>query len=321
MNNPSVSVIIINYNHGHFLRGCLDSLRNQSHPPSKTIIVDNGSIDGSQEFIRQSYPAIELITYSRNTGFSQAMNRALRSTNDPFVLSLNPDVTAKPDFISKLISTIKQGDKIGIAVPKLLRADKPAYLDSTGLFINCQRRPYDRGQGEYDQGQYDHELDIFGVCGAAGLFRKAMLEDIAINGEYFDKDFFAYYEDADLSWRAQLRGWHVRYEPAAVATHVRGWGDSLSKQRKKDSFGPRLALRNRYLMVIKNDSISSFISKLPVILAAELPRLIYMSVFLPKALLGLWDIVRLFPSAWRKRKYIQENRVLDPKTIWQKFGC
>jgi GT2 family glycosyltransferase len=319
MNNPTVSVILVNWNYGDFLGECLDALQNQSYPANKIIIVDNGSTDGSPELIRQRYPNVQLIPLNKNTGFSQAFNRAVCLTDDLFVLSLNPDVIVRPDFISKLVNAINQDNRIGIVAPKLLRAEEPTTLDSTGLYINRQRRPYDRGQGELDQSQYDRDLEVFGACGAAALYRRAMLEDTAIDGEYFDEDFFAYYEDADLSWRAQLFGWRVLYVSGAVATHVRGWGDTLSKQRKKDAFGPRLALRNRYLMVIKNDSNTSFVRNLPRIIATELPRLIYTTIVFPKALLGLRDIVRLFPSAWRKRKYIQKNRIHDPKAIWQKF--
>jgi lipopolysaccharide/colanic/teichoic acid biosynthesis glycosyltransferase len=250
-----------------------------------------------------------------NRGFAHAFNQAVCMTHDPFVLSLNPDVTLRSGFLAELVHAITQDERIGTAVPKLLRADAPERLDSTGLFIDRRRRPYDRGQGEIDQGQYDKKTEVFGGCGAAALYRRAMLDDLAIEGEYFDEEFFAYYEDVDLAWRAQSRRWRAVYVPTAVATHVRGWGDTLRKQREKNAAGPRLALRNRYLMTVKNDSFTSFITDVPLILATELPRLIFTAFSVPKALLGLWDIVHLLPSTWLKREHVQATRTIDTNVL------
>jgi GT2 family glycosyltransferase len=204
-----------------------------------------------------------------------------------------------------------QDESVGIVSPKLLRREDPTILDSTGLFINRSRRPYDRGQGEVDQRQYDHANKIFGACGAAALYRRTMLTDLAFINEYFDEDFFTYYEDADLAWRAQMRGWKARYAPKAVAAHVRGWGDTLRKKDAaiKDTSGPRFALRNRWLMILKNDALRYFLLDLPFILASEISRLGYMIVFAPDALLGLKDILVGSRSALDKRKNIRGRMI------------
>lgn len=200
-----------------------------------------------------------------------------------------------------------------MVAPKLLRADDPTRLDSTGLFIDRRRRPYDRGQGQVDRGQYDAQPYAFGACGAAALYRRAMLEDVAVEGEYVDEGFFAYCEDADLAWRAQLRGWQCAYAPQAVATHVRGWGDTLRKHghARKNVRGLRLALRNRYLMALRNDAWRYLLADLPRILAAELPRLAYAALTVPPLLLGLADLLRAWPSALRKRQSIRARRTVD----------
>jgi GT2 family glycosyltransferase len=210
---------------------------------------------------------------------------------------------------------------VGIVAPKLLRASDPTVLDSTGLFIDRRRCPYDRGQGETDRGQYDVQSDVFGASGAAALYRRAMLDDLVCGGEYLDQDFFAYYEDADLAWRAQLRGWRCIYAPRAVATHVRGWGDTLRKQRHgiRNTLGPRLALRNRYLMTIKNDIPSAFLVDLPLILAAELPRLAYAALTMPGVLLGILDVARAWSSAMRKRRRIRSRRTIDDAVVRRWF--
>lgn len=317
MQFPSVSIIIVNWNHGHLLNRCLDSLLAQEYNHYDINIVDNGSQDGSPEMLTKEYHDINLWSFPNNQGFSKAFNRGVKQTTGELVLSLNPDVFVKKGFLSEMVKAIHQDERVGIVSAKLLRFDDPTILDSTGLFINRYRRPYDRGQGEIDKGQYDKSLQVFGACGAAALYRRAMLVDIAVDDEYFDEDFFTYYEDADLAWRAQLRGWQGRYAPRAVATHVRGWGDTFRKRNNssKDHYGPRLALRNRYLMIIKNDSLKYFLIDFPLILFAEIPRLFYMAIFAPDALMGLWDSVKGMDSALKKRKMNWERISIESTTI------
>ena len=307
MGETSVSVVIVNWNHDHLLPGCLDALLEQDYAKLDITVVDNGSQDGSPRRIADSYPGVSLWTFSDNLGFSAALNWGISHSEGDLVLSLNPDVIANEDFVTQLVLAIADDERIGIVAPKLLQADNPAFLDSTGLFIDRRRRPFDRGQGEPDTGQYDKLLDAFGACGAAALYRRTMLRDLAVGGECFDERFFAYYEDADLAWRAQLLGWRCVYAPRAVANHDRGWGDTLKKRGRatKSSQGPRLALRNRYLMVVKNDSVAHLLHDLPLILAAEIPRLAYMAITRPQALLGLVDLIRELPSARAKRRQLR----------------
>jgi len=309
MNNYSVSAIIVNWNHQPFLHACLESIISQVYKPLNIVIVDNASVDGSLEWIHTNYPEVPIISFKENRGFSAAFNEGVRATDSAFVLSLNPDVVLQPDCLAQMVRVMTEQERVGIVAPKLLRADKPQILDSTGLFINRSRCPYDRGQGEIDRGQYDGNMEVFGACGAVALYRRAMLDDLAFGNEYFDEDFFAYYEDADLAWRAQLCGWRAVYEPRAVGSHVRGWGDSLRKQRVRDPQGPRLAFRNRYLMSLKNDRLSNFLVDLPFMLGAELPRLLYAIFTMPSVILGALDFFALSGTIMQKRRY-----------LWQKTG-
>jgi GT2 family glycosyltransferase len=314
---PSVSAVIVNWNHGHLLSRCLDALLAQDYSQLAIAVVDNASQDGSPDWIADRYPGVRLWRFARNLGFSAALNWGVSHTEGDFVLSLNPDVVVMRDFVGELVEAIVRDEEIGIVAPKLLQADNPAILDSTGLFIDRRRRPFDRGQGEPDMGQYDTLSNVFGACGAAALYRRSMLCDLQVGTECFDEDFFAYYEDADLSWRAQLQGWRSVHAPRAVATHGRGWGDTLLKRGRaqKGTQGPRLALRNRYLMVAKNDSLAHFLRDLPLILAAEVPRLAYMAVIRPQALLGLLDLIRGLPSARVKRRQLRTRWRVDHAAI------
>ncbi len=321
MDRATVSVIIVNWNHGRFLASCLDALQTLAYAPLEIVVVDNGSTDGSPEWLTRRYPGVRMLRSAENRGFSWALNEGIRHTNSAFVLSLNPDVTVCPGFVSEMVHAIDKDDRYGMAAPKLLRADATTILDSTGLFVDRRRRTYDRGQGQLDEGQYDGQRCVFGACGAAGLYRRTMLEDVALGGEVLDEDMFAYCEDADLAWRAQLRGWHCVYAPQAVAMHVRGWGDTLRKRghAQKTGRGPRLALRNRYLMTVKNDAWPYLLGDVPRILAAELPRLAFAALTAPEVLLGLVDLVRALPAALRKRKQIRSRRTVDEAQIRRWF--
>jgi GT2 family glycosyltransferase len=304
MSNCSVSVVIVNWNHMPFLKTCLDSIFIQVYKPFEIIVIDNASTDGSPEWIRTNYPEILLKCFDKNRGFSAAFNEGIRASDAPFLLSINPDVEMQSNCLAQMVRVMLEKPKVGIVSPKLVRFGDNQLLDSTGLFINRRRCPYDRGQGEIDRGQYDQDVQVFGACGALALYRREMLEDLAFNNEYLDEDFFAYYEDADLAWRAQLCGWHAVYEPHAVGSHVRGWGDSLRKQRKKDTLGPRLAFRNRYMMSLKNDRLSNFIADLPCMLATELPRLLYAAFYMPSVLLGVLDFMALYGTMVQKRRHL-----------------
>lgn len=317
MQFPSVSIIIVNWNHGQYIRKCLDLLFAQEYNQFDICIVDNGSQDDSPNMIKDEYPGVKIWTFPDNRGFSKAFNWGVNQTTSDFVLSLNPDVFVRQEFLSEMVAAMYRNERVGIVSAKLLRVDNPTIIDSTGLFINRYRRPYDRGQGEIDRGQYDKSLEIFGACGAAALYRRSMLVDIALEDEYFDEDFFSYYEDADLAWRAQLMGWSCRFAPHAVATHLRGWGDTLRKRRgpSEDNYGPRLALRNRWLMILKNDALRYFLLDFPFILFLELTRLLYMAVFTPDVLLGLKDILIGSRNTLDKRIIIRERMVIDDATI------
>jgi GT2 family glycosyltransferase len=305
-----VSIIIVTWNPASFIPACLEALAAQTYPKLEIIIVDNASQDGCAEWVRASYPQYCLLEQSRNLGFAAGFNRGARAAAGEWLLSVNPDLTPEPDFVSQLLQAVHAHPRLGMAAPKLLRSDASQRLDSTGLFVDRRRRPYDRGQMQIDRGQYDDQRDIFGACGAAALFRKSMLDDIAIEGEYFDEDFFAYGEDADLAWRANLRGWRACFVPQARALHGRGWGDTLRKRPHANPRGPRLALRNRYLMSIKNDRLSYWLVDFPWIASAELPRLAYLLFTRPAALLGLVDLARLAPAAYRKRRVIRASQTV-----------
>lgn len=313
MSEVDLTVVVITWNAVRDIKTCLTALSLQQMVRFETLVVDNASQDGTLDVVRSAFPEVRVLANERNLGFSRAFNQAVRASSSPWILSLNADVTVQEHFLTELLAAAQLDAQIGMAAPKLLQASNPDRLDSSGLFLDRRRRPFDRGQGKPDDGRYDARREVFGACGGAALYRRAMLTDVSVCDEVMDEDFFAYYEDADLAWRAQMRGWQARFAPRAVATHVRGSGDTL--RRGAQGLGPRLALRNRYLMTVKNDCASAFLADLPRIAAAEIPRLVYAGFTQPKTLGGLVDFLRLFPSAWRKRQQIRARRKITDRDL------
>ena len=181
------------------------------------------------------------------------------------------------------------------------------------MFRNVQG--WNRGENEPDHSQYDRAEEVFGVCAAAGLYRRAMLEDVKVDAEILDATFFAYLEDVDLDWRARLRGWRSWYEPRAVATHHR----SASGGRFTTVI-QRHIFTNRILMIVKNDGGVGLLQRMPAIVAFTVAKLLLGLLHGPAFFAAIWDVARLCPVAWSKRRQVQSRRVVAPSAleIWFK---
>ena len=201
------------------LQSCLDSVMAQSLK-AHVIVVDNGSVDGSADFIEANYPTIELIRHDKNRGYAGGVNPGFRRAQEmgaAYDAPFNNDAIADKDWLRLLVQYLDDKGDVGIATCKLLNGGQ-TYLDSTGDYYTTWGLPYPRGRGETDLDKYDDQTEIFGASGGASLYRVAMLDGIGL----LDEDFFAYYEDVDLSWRAQLAGWKVAYVPQSRAYHQIG---------------------------------------------------------------------------------------------------
>lgn len=213
---PKVSVVVPNWNGAHDLRDCLDSLLEQSQK-AHIIVVDNGSTDNSLELLKSKYPSVEVIKLPKNRGFAGGVNPGIKkaiSDKCEYVALLNNDAVAKKDWLKYLTESLDKNPKIGIATSKIISFQNNI-LDSTGDIYTIWGLPFPRGRGEAVSNKYDSDVEIFGASGGASLYRVEMLQQIGL----FDEDFFAYYEDIDISFRAQLAGWKVAYVPQAIVYH------------------------------------------------------------------------------------------------------
>lgn len=215
-----VSVIVPNYNGARLLPLCLDSLRRQTHRPLEVLVVDNGSADGSRELVEGSYPEVRFLPLGENRGFSAAVNAGIAASRGAFVALLNNDAAADPRWLEELVARMEGRPSLGVAACKVLLYFQREVIDSAGVVLYRDGVTWNRGHGEPDRGQYDREEPVFGGTGAAVLYRREMLEAIALEGEVFDEDFVSYYEDADVSLRSHLAGFGCLYVPASRVYHV-----------------------------------------------------------------------------------------------------
>src|SRR5215470_14405680 len=251
-----VSITIVTYNSGRFIKRCLESVLAQRYPYREIIVIDNKSTDGTTDILEQFEDRCQIVYNEENIGFAAAQNQAIALASGDWVLTLNPDVLLLPNFIQSLVDAGQIDSKIGTVCGKLLAMtatfDIPArpLVDSTGIYFNPMLRHLDRGSQEIDNGHYLKHEYVFGATAAAALYRREMIENISFDGEFFDSDFFVYREDADVAWRAQLMGWSCIYAPLARGYHVR---NVLPGNRR--ALPPEInmhSVKNRFLMRIKN---------------------------------------------------------------------
>jgi GT2 family glycosyltransferase len=256
MTKDLVSVTLVTYNSGRFIKRCLESVLEQKYPHLEVIVVDNASTDGTVDLLDQFQDTCRIHLNTENTGFAAAQNQAIALSSGEWVLTLNPDMLLLPDFIQGLVEAGHLDQKIGTVCGKLLTIqatfDLPEkqLIDSTGIYFTPMLRHLDRGSQQVDNGHYLNFEYVFGATAAAALYRREMIDDISIQGEFFDPDFFVYREDADVAWRAQLLGWRCIYTPLARGYHVRkvlpGNRHALPPEINMHS------VKNRFLMRIKN---------------------------------------------------------------------
>jgi len=315
-----VSVIIVNWNGASYLQSCLSSLSQQDYTQIEICIVDNASGDNSRQVVdafcaHHHAMSIRWIQNADNKGFCHGNNQGIRQASGEFILFLNADVTLHPEFIRLLVAVMQEDPSVGIALGKLVNAGDHRLLDSTGIVIAKNRRAADRGQGEVDHGQYASQEEVFGASGAACLCRRTMLEEIKYprticssgeGDEYLDELFFAYKEDVDLSWRARLFGWTCVYSPAAIGQHARNWG--AGKRRHIPEFVRHHSLKNRYLMLLKNERFDTLLPGIIHILWFECLSAAYILFREPHLVSVVGTLIRMWPEVMRKRKMTHNRR-------------
>ncbi len=330
---PTVSINIVVWNEKEFLSELLKSVVAQTFRDFSVLVIDNGSNDAVEQFVREHYPEVTLIRNARNLGFSTAHNQGIRyalehwggNLDDRYVLVTNPDTIFTPTFLEELVGAARAHSRAGSIGGKLFRAFgenlndevfketvRSQRFDSAGLSVHRNGTVTDRGAGELDTGAYDREENVFGLSGALVLYRAQALEEVRIGDEFFDRDFFAYKEDVDIAWRLQHLGWDALYAPRAVGYHYRGmygpekvgiW-QRIKNRRNKSPIRNYYSTRNHWLTLMKNLRVTDAVLFGLWIFPHEIGRLIFVFIFEGSGRRAVVDTIKLIPAMLKKRSVI-----------------
>src|SRR5262245_55661339 len=322
---PNVSVTIVTYNSAQYIETCLRSVFRQTYRPMEVVVVDNASSDGTREILARFERRIRVIENDRNLGFAAAQNQAIGSSASDWVLVLNPDAALEPGFIQQLREGGLSDRKVGAVCGRLLSSgrnlkplDKPL-IDSAGIYFTPSMRHFDRGWLEPDDGRFREMEYVFGASAAAALYRREMIDDISEAEAFFDPDYFAYREDADVAWRCQLLGWRCLYVPGAVGYHVRSVGP-----RNRVAVPAVLnmhSVRNRFLMRIKNATGGLYRRFWLPATVRDLLVVVGCLLWEQESLPAFWRVVTCLPRAIRHRRWIMDHRRVSDESLAQWFSA
>lgn len=307
----AVAVIILNWNGRDHLAACLPSLFAQTYEQFEVIVVDNGSTDGSQRWLREHYPQVRLVENSTNQGFAAANNQAIRATQAEYIVLLNNDTVVEPHWLRALVAAAKTDPAIGMVAAKMLLASSPGIIDSTGIAIDRAGIAWGREGGRPDHPASPGALvEVFGASGGAALYRRVVLDEIGL----FDEAFFAYLEDVDLAWRAQWAGWRCVYAPDAVV-----WHHHSATGNRIPHFKSRLLGRNKIWLIARQYPFPHILWYLPLILLYELLSLAYAARErrLGSALAGRLEALRRLPAVLKQRR--TQVRRISPAAMMAKL--
>lgn len=313
--NNLVSVTVVTYNSGRFIRRCLESVLEQRYANLEVIVIDNASTDGTSDILELFEGRCRIVYNEENLGFAAAQNQAIALSRGDWVFTLNPDVLLLPDFVESLMGTARLDPRAGTVCGKLLMMDASfeipdqRVVDSTGIYFTPMLRHLDRGCLENYNGHYRSHEYVFGATAAAACYRREMIEDVSIEGEFFDSDFFTYREDADLAWRAQLLGWKCIYDPNACGYHVRKLRPGMRR-----FLPPEInmhSVKNRFLMRVKNITAGVYWNNLLPITLRDVGVLFYCLLFERSSLKAFYLLARDFNRILEKRRLIQSRRRVD----------
>ena len=306
-----ISIVIVNWNGIDVIRQCLDGLRAQTRRDFSVIMVDNASQDGSLEFVQENFLEVKILVQPENIGFSAANNVALKSVRTEYVALLNNDAVPHRDWLKNLVDALERDPQAGFCASKMLFYDYPGIIDRAGDVYTTAATSLLRGRGAPD-GEFNVRERVFGACAGAALYRTRMFDEIGL----FDEDFFLVYEDVDLSFRAQLRGYKCLYVPEAIVYHHAG--RSIGDDSPISVYYSHRNLEWVYIQNMPSGLIAKTI----------LPHLIYVfAAFFFFVLKGRgldfikakWHALKGMRRAHAKRKRIQKSRTVSDDYIWSLF--
>ncbi len=268
--SAKTSVVIPNYNGIAYLEDCLEAMRAQRVKPDRIIVVDNGSTDGSAEYVRTFYPEVQLIAKETNTGFCGAVNTGiLASEGMDYCILLNNDTRADPDFTRALIRVMEKNPRVFSAQARMLRMSEPDLIDDAGDLYCSLGWAFARGKGRPAE-EYGRRTEVFFACAGAAIYRMSVLKKIGL----FDENHFAYLEDCDIGWRARIRGYRNLYIPEAKVLHV----GSATSGSVYNLFKVKNTSRNSIYLISKNMPAPQILLNLPLLIPGFAVKAVFFTL-------------------------------------------
>lgn len=310
---PLASIIIPHYNGQQHLETCLGSLRRQTVNDFEVLLVDNGSTDGSQAYLRAGFPEVRLIELGRNFGFTGACNAGFAAATSPILILLNNDTETDPRWLENILDAFDRHPEVGSIASRMMLFDRRDHFHTAGDFVRLDGTPGNRGVWQKDEGQYDNEEYVFSACGGAAAYRREVLQQVG----YLDDAYFFSCEDVDLGWRINLAGWRVLYLPTAIVYHkLKATGGSVT--------GSYYDGRNFLYLIAKNMPTS--------LLRRHWRSVVREQWRITREALRHWrgeaararlrgqlaGLLRL-PFLWRKRQQVQQLRRLDDDSLMSRL--
>lgn len=303
-----ISIVIVNYNGAKYLDRCLASLTTQTYPAFEIIVVDNASTDESCAFVEREYQ-VRLVRSETNVGFAAGNNLGIRAARGDLIATLNTDTYVEREYLEKLSAPMRDPE-VGACAPLMLEMEQPEVVDAAGIRVDAFGFAWNIGAGERatqvattaarnmgageNAAQVATTAEVYGACAGAALYRRAMLDEVGC----FDEEYFGFYEDADLAWRARKAGWKTIFVPEARVYHLHG--ASFGKIAPRKTY---LLARNRWWTTLKNYPMPQLVFALPIILLLDAGSLLEAARrgHLREAWQGRMD-------AWRNRKRFWAKR-------------
>jgi GT2 family glycosyltransferase len=304
----------VTWNSAGYLPRCLAGIARQSFPDLELVHVDNSSHDGSLTRVRESFPKSTQVVNAENLGFAAAVNQAVKLSRGEYVFLVNPDAYLERDYVRNIIAAFEAAPpEFGMATGKIMRAKgveiaATSSIDSMGIRMTRTGRHFD---------MTSPAPEPFGVSGAAAAYRREFIDDVSMDGQFLDEDFFAYREDADVSWRGRLFGWRALYVPDAIAYHVR----QVFPERRRD-VAPTLnmhSVKNRFLLRLKNEGIYLALRNAPFEVARDVVTIAAVLTVERSSLPALQWLWANRKRILEKRRAIQKRRKVSDRKLAEWF--
>lgn len=316
---PLVSICVVTWNHAQCIEDCIQSIFALTYCNTELILVDNASRDDTAKILSRYESRATIVFNAENLGYCGGNNQAISMSKGEFVLLVNPDIVLNPNYLENAIPIFNENPKIGAVCGLLLLGDEKepdCRVATTGHCISRSRRMYARDYGVRLKDLKRQAGKVFGADGSLPLYRREMIEDVSIEGEFFDEMFFAYKEDSDLSWRAQLLGWTFFFNPYCKATHKQKFKPKDLSIRKRQSSTVKMhAVKNDIITIIKNEDLSNFLRDMIIIVPRQIAILGYIIFFERTSLRAYFFIFANLKSILSKRKAVKVKQRIPGKRL------